>query len=48
MSASTATSLSVPSSVNGPERKARRRSAALGVVAWVVGIGFCPRPCGWC
>ncbi|SCD50048.1 sorbitol/mannitol transport system permease protein, partial [Streptomyces sp. Termitarium-T10T-6] len=49
MSASTATSPSVTSSASpsvassagGPERKARRRSAALGVVAWVVGIGFC-------
>ncbi len=41
MSVSTATSPSVTSSADGPERKARRRSAALGVVAWVVGIGFC-------
>lgn len=41
MSVSTATSPSVTSSAEGPERKARRRSAALGVVAWVVGISFC-------
>ncbi|MFE6917087.1 carbohydrate ABC transporter permease [Streptomyces rubiginosohelvolus] len=37
MSASTVTS----ATADATTRKARRRSAALGVVAWVVGIGFC-------
>ncbi|MFI7285739.1 carbohydrate ABC transporter permease [Streptomyces anulatus] len=41
MSASTATSAPASPSVNAATRKARRRSAALGVAAWVVGIGFC-------
>ncbi|MFJ2219895.1 carbohydrate ABC transporter permease [Streptomyces anulatus] len=43
MSASTATtaSASPSASVNALTRRARRRSAALGVAAWVVGIGFC-------
>lgn len=50
MSASTATtaSASPSASVNALTRRARRRSAALGVAAWVVGIGFVCPPCGWC
>ncbi|WP_030330305.1 carbohydrate ABC transporter permease [Streptomyces sp. NRRL B-1381] len=40
MSASTVTP-AAPASADATTRRARRRSAALGVAAWVVGIGFC-------
>ncbi len=40
MSASTVTP-PAPASGDATTRRARRRSAALGVAAWVVGIGFC-------